>query len=687
MKRKQLIIIGIVLLIIITISVAGIILNNTRQTNGLKIGETLNVVNPLEYLVFDEDDNYYLTKVNSDITFEVKTEDEKIKYIVVDSDNNEFSTQVTKKEENIFEIAPIEKYTSGETYKLTIENAEFVAEELKDIKVITFTIVRSNSNIQELKKDVKKVTDNVITNVVENEDNYVLTSTKEYKENDIIYIESSNRHHSVYKVISVEQIDNAFKLTATVPQLTEAYDKLDVYGEHTLDILEFIPEETLKQYIEVEVSKGLLDEILDVIYPSVYAADLLDITISSKDGWLKTVFKIDLTADNPLPGMDTRNFKNHSFIVELELETQIIAKWDVSFGRDDLGITMKVKSDYNIAVQYENDILDEQDKSNKLEEVKKIIDNTKKDSLEFNPTLGKLIIPTPVAGLTVDLTLDYLSSLEVLVKASMEQKCTASATFGCIVDVRNAYVPKIYGNSDFKASEPQVELLGKIDLELGFKNKLELSFINFIKLGGEYSIGFYVEGQANVKTNLAMDKATFDGKVTGGLFDKLNVTAKVEPNITKVTVKLRDEKHELFKIENNRTVVNNNINAQTNTLTNDPLANTNNSNNTPNNNHNNQPSGTTYTVKFYMADYSTKPPGEFILIQTQLIDNGAKINYNQLFNRAKDFLSPSYPGWTLTIVSLYEELDAYNGVGTKNFDPNTSVTSDMTLYGLPTLQK
>ena len=184
LKNKKIVIIGIALILIV---VSGLIYYFTKRNSDDKfiVGNTLKIDNNSDYLIQYDNGDYYLMKASADIKFSVLSEEDKIKYNIVDENEKEVETSVSKKE-NYYTISSNKNYEEGKTYKITLENARFSDEKLKDIKTLYFTIVRPNSNIQVLNDNIIKVNSNIITNITKDENYYTITSNKEFKKDDII---------------------------------------------------------------------------------------------------------------------------------------------------------------------------------------------------------------------------------------------------------------------------------------------------------------------------------------------------------------------------------------------------------------------------------------------------------------------------------------------------------------------
>ena len=188
-KNKKYIIPIIILVLLIAGGLIYYFINS--KNDKFVVGDTLKIADSSDYLVQYEDDSYYLMKANADIKFNVSSEDEEIKYKIVDENDKEIDSNISKSKEN-YVIASNKDYEAGKTYKITLENATFTNEKLKDIKTLYFTIVRPNSNTQVLNGNVIKVSKDTITDISKDDTYYTITSNKEFKKDDILYYQNKD---------------------------------------------------------------------------------------------------------------------------------------------------------------------------------------------------------------------------------------------------------------------------------------------------------------------------------------------------------------------------------------------------------------------------------------------------------------------------------------------------------------
>ena len=396
----------IIICALITILIVGCILFYfiTRKEDEFVIGETLKIDNASDYLVQYDDNDYYLIKANSDIKFSVTSKDKEIKYKIVDENDKEVATNVSK-DKNNFIIASNKNYEAGKTYKITLENASFTDEKLKDIKTLYFTITRPNSNTQVLNDNVIKVSKDNIKGLDKDENYYTIYSNKEFKKDDILYYQNNNEVIAL-KINDVKKENNNYVMTTSAPTLEELFKELDIYGEFNLKLNDFIKNEELKDYIKVAiVENGLLDNIV----PKVQAKDIIDIDINyQRDGSAKVLVSLNLEHGNK--GILKNALEKHDMKLDIELIIRLKAHADITLFKQDIGASLDIdiNTDFNInpvetkefKFNYDKDVNDNLNVSVGL--FKDLLNKTPNDSSKDDITIGKMIIPTPILGLSVD---------------------------------------------------------------------------------------------------------------------------------------------------------------------------------------------------------------------------------------------------------------------------------------------
>lgn len=516
--NKNIIIPVIIVLVIILVTVYFIFIRN----NGFKVGETLNITNATDYLVQYDNGDYYLMKVNSDVKFEVSSSDKKIKYKIVDENDNEIKTEVTKKKNNYI-ISPNKDYEAGKTYKIVLDNAIFVDEKLSSIKTLYFTIVRPNSNTQVLNDNVIEVGKDTVLDIKEDDEYYTITTNKNFKVSDILYYKNDSEVIAL-KVDSVTKNNNNYTIKTSSPSLEEIFKELDIYGEYNLELNNFITNKELKDYIKVAiVKKGLLDNIV----PKVNASDIFNIEIDTqKDGSAKVKVSINLNHGNK--SIFKNALENHDMKLDIELIIKLKAHADITLFKHDIGanLNIDINTDFNInpieddeneefKFNYEEDIND--DLNVKVGLFKDLLKNTKNDTSKDDITLGKMIIPTPILGLSVDFEIDLLKELELVLKADLNIKNNFNILFG-----HNN--KGFYKDFDFSVKDSSYNVLGKAEAKLGLNPKVNVNFCRIMEAGIEAPLGIYADGQINYMNSSNKDQ--IDGKMEIGVFVSAGVYAE-----------------------------------------------------------------------------------------------------------------------------------------------------------------
>lgn len=524
MKKKK-----VILIIIFVLCMIGILIYYFygKKSNSFMIGATLKVSDSSDYLVQYDDGDYYLMKANADIKFHVSTNDEEIKYKIVDENDKEIEAKISKNKKN-YVIAPKKDYEAGKTYKITLENATFTDEKLKDIKTLYFTIVRPNSNTQVLKDNVIKVDHNTITNVNKDDHYYTIASNQEFKKDDVLYYQNKDEVIA-FKVLELKKEDSNYIMKTSAPTLEELFKDLDIYGEFNLKLNDFIGNEELKDYIKISIAKnGLLDHII----PNVYAEDILDIDIKTQnDGSAKV--KVSINLDHGNKSIFKSALENHDMKLDLELIIKLKAHCDITLFKHDIGarLDVDINTEFNInpieneeyKFNFEEDVND--DISVKAGLFKDILNNAKKDTSKETTLIGKTFVPTPILGLTVDLKIDLLKELDLILKADLNVKNNFNILFG-----HNN--KGFYKNFDFSVKDSSYDVLGKAEAKLGLIPKVSINFCRVMEVGAEAPLGIYADGQINYMNSA--DKNKIDGKMEIGTFVSAGVYAETHFIVAKV---------------------------------------------------------------------------------------------------------------------------------------------------------
>lgn len=533
--KKSLRILFISIILIIVGVIVYITVKDKNKTTFV-VGELINIENKIDYLVISTDGKYHLNKVNSNVTFNVFSEEDVVKYKIIDEDKNVVDTSIDNKDD-YFQIININNYEAGKTYVLTLENANFVEEELKETKELTFTIVRETANTQVLNDDVIKVNEKQILNISETQSNFILTSTKEYKQGDIIYYEN-DEDIKTFKVDTVSKDNDTYTITTKTPTLEEVYSELDIYGETTPVISDFIANEELESYLLVVLEEAkLIENIWGIFGTTVEATDNMEDYINfdiklQKDGSTTVIIQLKIK-DTGNKYIDLANFKNHELLLEMELNIKLTTNCDITFDKVDIGANTQITVVRGWNLQpledYWEEFYDEQNKNDveSIEIAKDILKALKEDEIEAEQYLGVFKVPTPIAGLTVDISLSLIEELKVAIQLGVKETVVTTTSFGYKDGVKEINQVGFYYNTNTNIPDSSFEVYGKAEVRLGLEFKIEINFIEVVKVGTTAELGGYVEGQINYVISTNNEENRTDGFLEAGIYLELRYFLKV----------------------------------------------------------------------------------------------------------------------------------------------------------------
>lgn len=518
-KKKAIILSIIAILIVISGIVSYFLLRNNNKNSDFIIGKTEEVTEEVSTLAKGDNGEYFLNKVNANIKFKVKTEETELKYKIIDEEEKEVETTANKVED-YYEITKTENYENGKTYKIVLENAVFTDEKLKDIKTLGFTIVRPNANTQVLNNEVKKVNEKTITNIEEKENNFTLTSTKEYQKDDIIYYKNDT-DIKAFKVDNISKENDNYIINTTTPKLEEIYKELDIYGEFNNNITDFIPNKELEQYVKVSLVKsGILEDLINSLGSTVYASSIdefLNVEIKPQsDGSVKATITIKLI--DGIEGM-----KNHEMTFEMEMLLKLDTHSEINFNKQDVGANIDIEVTRGLSIspkeEYWEDFKEQEDNNDIqcLEKAKELLKALEEDTIEEEQDLGHIKIPTAVPGLTIDLGVGLVEELKIAFQLNASETTNVNIYFGYKDGINKVNKVGFYYNCDINTTDKKFEALGKAKLELGIEPKVEINFIEVIKIGASVEVGVYAEGQINYSISTEGEENKIDGKAEFGV--------------------------------------------------------------------------------------------------------------------------------------------------------------------------
>lgn len=505
--------------------VVSFILLKPKENSSVVNHELTNEFDPI--ITKNEDGSYRIFGAEKNQTFEVEP-GENFEFKITDEEGKEVSTTTTANENKVTINAPESLYEEGKEYKLNISNGTFTNEELKEVKEILFSIKRNSSNSYKFKEGIKQINENDIK-----VNDSILTTNNEYKKNDIIIVKENDNIKSYYKV---EKKNDNGTYEVSVPKIEEVYDEFDFYGIETLDLSSFETDDSLKDYIAYEVKKSVLDYFVEEVQAKT-KIEIKDPKYDTKTGKLTLTVKISSEAGDTVFG--NKFLDSHDMELELKATIRIDAYNDVWLGSFDTGmklyleLTPKAKLDFRDKdlAKYREDIKEalKQDTKNwNTSWLNNDYKNIKKDSVNYEPKLGKLAIPTSIPGIYVNFTTGLLFKFDV--KASLEASVTTKieANFGLRMNClgkKNGLYGYLESSGNMTGS-----FAGEVETKVGLKTSLGVEWANIAYIKGTLGSGLYTDAKWTLssKTNNAKKEVTttLESKLEGGLFSEFKLEGK-----------------------------------------------------------------------------------------------------------------------------------------------------------------
>ena len=592
-----------------------------------------------------EDGTYYIFGSPNNQSFEVEIKDN-FTYKVVDEENNEVKVSATEKDNKVVINAPEELYEDGKTYTLTITNGTFTNEELKEATTVSFSVVRKSKQTQELNNNVKTVSSET-NKVSETDDKITLTSNETYKKGDIILIDNEN----AYKVESVE--NGTYQLS--VPTLEEVYKELDYYGVQVLDLTDFETDENFKEYLENNIEENLLNNII----PEVDAASKINLELKydKKKEELIAIVKIATSPGDKL--FKSKFLDNHEFSTTIEIGIKMFLYRDITLYKQDVGLTLNLRTDLGVHVSHPmfrefEKKFEEEFNNDKLIDVRNYVKDAKKDEIETEQKIGKMSVPTGIAGLNVIFNAGYLFDINL--------KTDLNASLENTLDVVIGYSSKkgLYGNANTNPKATS-SFLGEGEVKIGFQGEAGVSILNIIDLVGVIEVGGYNKGSLNIANTVSEEsKSIITTTGEGGLF----ATVKTEANtpIGDLSYMVFDNKLKLIDINESidaKTILkaqDKPVSKEEDTTT-KPETNNNSNNNTNNNNTNNNDNNSTptpeekyYTVSVY--SYGCGEPYSVEFIESVKVKEGTSLSSYKSSSGEYFNTGNGYAAWTTYSVAM-----------------------------------
>ena len=461
--------------------------------------------------VFDENLScYYLQKVDRDIIFRVRCEnDTALSYSLVDDENTSIQTKTQKTSKGCYDILPpSDGYEAGVKYTLSLpDGVSFESEDLKDARSLVFSIDKEAVEKYEFTDAVVKV-DTAIEEVVDNTLNIEDLSVNA---GDIIFGQDANNEYVVYKVTEINSDGTA---TVTDPAIDEIYSDLEVYGEYVWDVDDIVSNPDLEiEIIENVKQSSFFSSLMLTAYAEEAPRDGkfdVKITPDNDNNSIEIEIKITLEpGENGLFGIG--ELRNQQVSITLSAEVGLSTKCNIQ-GITNWDLSASVATDFSWKVDISL-YTDEWKKDSDLEglfseknkfanlvdyhkNVKKITE--KLNNLAADVTGGeiklfdwKLPIPS-VPGLYFSTEIKLFAKLDVAADVTIGQSNETVYTVG-ICFIRGDF--EAYSNTYRSSRDVTLSLSGKVKAKAGIKLVIKATLINdkVANINLDPQVGLYAE--------------------------------------------------------------------------------------------------------------------------------------------------------------------------------------------------
>ncbi len=442
--------------------------------------------------IFDENEEcYYLRQAPHDIKFQIKLSEEQkeVSYNLSDSSENMLSSKYERVSGEIYNIiSPQEGYIPGEQYVLTLgEGVSFVDDNLKDARILVFTIEKEAVEEYKFTEDVIETE----SQILEIEEGLISLNELEVKINDIVFGKDEKGNYTVYKITEIHEDGTA---AVTIPAVDEIYEELDIYGEYEFDINQIVDNPELDIEIVENVKKS---DFFSNLVMTAYAAENYDktkISVSKTPDFDNNAIEISITitleaGENGLFGID--ELKDHSVSLTLKVKKGLrvnanikgTKNWDVS-GTIDTKTAWEVEIERTLIEKEKEtelgDLFSDNDEYSSYDEyyrykqyqnnVKKITDKLNQITADVNSGEIKLFdwnLPVPsVPGLYFSAEIRLFVDFSVAASVTIGQENSTVYTVGvCYINKEF----KAYSNTCKSGEKVSLSLRGKMELKAGVK--------------------------------------------------------------------------------------------------------------------------------------------------------------------------------------------------------------------------
>ncbi len=444
--------------------------------------------------VFDENAScYYLQKVDKDIIFRVRCdEDSEFGYSLVDDNDTTVNNQTQKAAKGCYDILPPSNgYEAGMKYTLSLpDGVSFVSEDLKDARALVFSIDKEAVELYEFTEAVVKV-DTVVEDVI---NNTLDVGNLSVNAGDIIFGQDGNDEYVVYKVTEINEDGTA---TVTDPAIDEIYSDLEVYGEYVWDVDDIVSNPDL----EIEIIENVKQSsFFSSLMLTAYAAETprdgkfdVKITPDNKNNSIEIEITITLEpGENGLFGIG--ELRNQQVSITLSAEVGLSTKCNIQ-GITNWDLSASVATDFSWKIDislYTDEWKKDSDLEGLFSEKNKfanLIDyhkNAKKiteklNSIAADVTGGeiklfdwKLPIPS-VPGLYFSTEIKLFAKLDIAADITIGQSNETVYTVG-VCFIRGDF--EAYSNTYRSSRDVTLSLSGKAKAKTGIKLVIKATLIN-----------------------------------------------------------------------------------------------------------------------------------------------------------------------------------------------------------------
>lgn len=461
--------------------------------------------------VFDENLScYYLQKVDRDIIFRVRCEnDTALSYSLVDDENTSIQTKTQKTSKGCYDILPpSDGYEAGVKYTLSLpDGVSFESEDLKDARSLVFSIDKEAVEKYEFTDAVVKV-DTAIEEVIDNTLNIEDLSVNA---GDIIFGQDANNEYVVYKVTEINSDGTA---TVTDPAIDEIYSDLEVYGEYVWDVDDIVSNPDLEiEIIENVKQSSFFSSLMLTAYAEEAPRDGkfdVKITPDNDNNSIEIEIKITLEpGENGLFGIG--ELRNQQVSITLSAEVglstkcniQEITNWDLSASvatdfswKVDISLytdEWKKDSDLEGLFSEKNKFANLVDYHKNVKKITEKLNNLAADVTGGEIKLFDWKLPIPsVPGLYFSTEIKLFAKLDVAADVTIGQSNETVYTVG-ICFVRGDF--EAYSNTYRSSRDVTLSLSGKVKAKAGIKLVIKATLINdkVANINLDPQVGLYAE--------------------------------------------------------------------------------------------------------------------------------------------------------------------------------------------------